>query len=341
MAAPILGSIFAYLLFVGVVVVLLLSIMFLVHSIKCITKPGNSYERFKDTPQTEETRKKIEDHLLSTMQSLIKQIDGVLEGLQTKFPEEMDNITDKTCKVYETVQDSFIKNKAEMQDSSEIELSESEREKLAQKRLSRGKEQFEGRKQLYIAKRKIPLYECFENPTQGNNLEDVKTDLDLKTEELNSLLTSDVFQKRIKSIDSLKSSIGFNVMFLNESIKDLTKAVKENEEKEGFADKQTLPTVSDIELGLPFSILSANDSQKTYIESIRKAMATLKSITNMPQLASNDLDTLFKTQNELWGVLNQKKRDLETNSENKAIAEQKKRQKTSDEAAKAKAEAKA
>jgi len=291
----------AYVMFVGVVVAMVCGIMFLVHSIQCIYKPANMYEHF-DAVQQPDVKEKIESHLLGSMKEYTRQITNIANTIQSKFPDQIDGIEDKTCKVYASVKDSFIKNKTEMQDTSEMDMTPEDRKKLSDRRLKRGADQFDIRKKLYVAQHKTPLYECFD---MQNDLENAKSELDEKTEELLGFITSADFQKRTGAVDGLRATIGLNLTFLNETLQDLMKS------SEGFAN--VLPAVSDTELGLPFSLMSVTDTQKTYVESIRKAMSVIKIVLAIPQLKSN-IVALYGQQNEIWDTINAKKKELENRS---------------------------
>jgi len=304
--ARIIGSIIAYAMFVGVVVAMVCGIMFLVHSIQCIIKPVNMYEHFDDVVQQPDVKQRIESYLLGSMIGYTKQITNIANTIQSKFPDQIDGIEDKTCKVYASVKDSFIKNKTEMQDASEMDMTPEDRKKLSDRRLQRGANQFDIRKNLYVAQHKTPLYECFDSQ---NELDAAKSELDEKTEELHGFITSADFQKRTGAVDGLRATIGLNLTFLNETLRELIKS------SEGFANVQQ--TVTDAELRLPFSLELATNIQKTYVESIRKAMSVIKSVLAIPQLRSNIL-VLYSQQNEIWDTINTKKKNLETMSSDDA-----------------------
>ena len=258
------------------------------------------YEHFAVVTQTPEVKEKIENYLLQTMNSYIAQLTKISDNVQNKFPEQMDTIEDKVCKIYESVRDSFIKNKTEMQDESEMDLMDEDRAKLSKQRLKRGAQQFEIRKKLYSAQYKTPLYECFEN--LDTELEEAKNELDAKVDELKTLNASDDFRKRIGSIDSIKTTIGFNMGFLKETLQQL--------QPEGFDN----PDTSYADMNLPFSMASVTDIQKTYVDSIRAAMTVINSIP----VVKSDLFTLYNQENEVWDTMNKKKRELETMSNSNA-----------------------
>jgi len=176
------------------------------------------------------------------------------------------------------------------------------------------------RKKLYVAKYKTPLHECFENPPSNAAdkqvaLDELKSNLDTITEGVSLFLSSDAFQSRLKSINTLQSTIGLNMSFLNETIDRL------NNQKEGFED--TPPEITYADMKLPFSMNSVTETQKTYVDSIREAMMVEQRAYTMPQLQGK-AQQLFNEQNTLWTTLHKKKHELENPPSEELEAKQKK-----------------
>ena len=262
------------------------------------------YERFTVVVQTPEVKGSIENYLLEKMNSYIAQFSTILDNIENKFPERMDSIEDRVCSIYGTVRDSFIQNKTAMQNEFELDLSTEQQNKLRERRLKLGAQQFEIRKRLYVAKRKTPIHECFINAEdmQGR-LDEAQAELDEKTESVASILNSSDFQARLKSVDTLKTSIGFNVMFLMATLMEASRP------REGFED---VPSYADMQL--PFSMTSVTDAQKSYVDSIRQAQIVIKTIQNIPQL-NGSIDSDYTTQNNLWNAIERKKQELQNKSE--------------------------
>lgn len=265
------------------------------------------YERFANKLQLPEVKQKIETYCLTAMKEILEAITKVETAMESQFPDYMDGIEDKTCKVYAEIQDSYIKNKTEMQEPTELEASDEDKKKLAANRLKRGAKQFEIRKKLYIAKTKVPLYECFTNASKetinmANELEETRNKLNEKVESVSGIFYSEEFQKRVSAVDKLRSTIGLNLMFLNDTLEQL------NRPREGFEDVPN--EISYAEMRLPFSMTSVTDTQKTYVDSIKNALNLFSRMKQVPQLRS-DMAQMFQQQNNIWDTINLKKKELE------------------------------
>jgi hypothetical protein len=325
--AAIVGRIISYILFVGIIALMMWGIFKIISSIQCTRGRANMYERFANKPQVPEVKQKIETYCLKAMSELLEGLTKVETAMDSQFPDYIDAIEDKTCKIYAEIKDSYIKNKTEMQDPTELEASDEDRKKLTANRLKRGAVQFDFRKKLYVAKTKIPLYECFKDAEQGNETPDISTELeetkeklDEKVESVSNIFDSDDFQKRVSAIDKLQSTMGLNQMFLNESIMEIAKNRKENErkkaeydqKKEGFEDAPT--GVSYADMNLPFSMTAVTETQKSYVDSMKNAIDLIERMKKTPQVRSS-MPQMFQMQNNMYDTLNQKKKELENPSD--------------------------
>jgi hypothetical protein len=142
----------------------------------------------------------------------------------------------------------------------------------------------------------------------------LKSNLDTITEGVSSFLDSDAFQNRLKSINTIQSTIGLNMSFLNEAIDQL------NNQKEGFGDMP--PKITYADMRLPFSMNSVTETQKTYVDSIREAIMVEQRLYTIPQLQGK-AQQLFNEQNTLWTTLHKKKHDLEHPSSGELETKQK------------------
>lgn len=305
--AAIVGRIISYILFVGIIALMIWGILKIVSTIQCTRRRANMYERFADKPQVPEVKQKIETYCLTTMKNYLEGLTKIETAMESQFPDYMDGIEDKTCKVYAEIQDSYIKNKTEIQEPAELEASDEDKQKLAANRLKRGAKQFEIRKKIYVAKSKVPLYECFANPSKetgdmASELEKTKDKLDEKVESVTNIFDSEDFRKRVSAVDKLRSTIGLNLMFLNETIEQL------NRPPEGFEDVPN--KISYADMGLPFSMTSVTETQKTYVDSIKNALNLIERMKSAPQVGTN-MPQMFQQQNMLWDTINRKKKELE------------------------------
>lgn len=262
------------------------------------------YEHFAEVVQTPEVKKSIDDYLLGKMRYCIDILTEVINMIEFKLPERIESIEDKVCNVYQTVKDTFINSKNVIQNESELDYTDAQKRALSARRLKLGAQQFEVRKELYVAQTKVPLHECFEDMSAV--LDTAKAELDEKREIVVSTLKAPSFQSRLSSVDTLKSTIGFNIKFLFNTLLEV------NRPKEGFDDVASEISYADMQL--PFSMTSVTATQKGYVDSIREAMLVIKTIQSTTQL-NGSIDSEIAQQDRYWNAIEQKKRELQNKSE--------------------------
>ena len=267
-------------------------------------------EHFAEVVQTPEVKERIDDYLLKTMNSYIGQLTTILDNIENKFPERMDSIEDRVCGIYQTVKDSFINSKNEMQNESELDLPDEMKRTLSARRLKLGAQQFEVRKQLHVAQTKVPLHECFEDMSAV--LDSAKDELDEKIESVVSTLKAPSFKSRLTSVDTLKSTIRFNIKFLTNTLLEIIRR------KEGFEDVSSEMSYADMQL--PFSMTSVTARQKGCVDSIREAMLVIKTIQSTTQ-QDGSIDRDYAAQNNLWDAIERKKQELQNKSEEESKQE--------------------